>query len=251
MRMRIILGCLAVLVQLSFGDEAGLQFEQANQFYRDGDFQKAAAMYEQIVNNGYESASLYYDLGNAYFKLHNIPAAILNYERAKRLAPKDEDVSYNLRLCNLRVVDKIEAIPSLFFVEWWRGFMNSMSSDGWSTLGIIMLWGAVASGATLLVSRSFVLRRMCFLLAGIFLLAALICFVGITQRSHLEQSEQQAIVFLQSVSVKSAPDTQSTDLFVLHEGVKVELMDSVASWKKIRLADGKIGWIPADALQTI
>lgn len=251
MRMHVLLVLVVLLVQSSFADEAALQLEQANQLYRGGDFQKAAVMYEQIVKNGYESAPLYYNLGNAYFKLHNIPASILNYERAKRLAPRDEDISYNLRLCNLRVVDKIEAIPALFFVEWWHGLMNLMSSDSWAMLGIAMLWCAVICGAVFLVSRSLLLRRSMFSLAVICLIAALFSFVGMMQRSHIEQSNQQAIVFSQTVSVKSAPDVQSTDLFVLHGGVKVEVMDNVSGWQKIRLADGKIGWIPTDALQTI
>jgi tetratricopeptide (TPR) repeat protein len=251
MRTRVLLFLVVLLVQSSFADEAALQLEQANQLYRGGDFQNAAVMYEQIAKNGYEGASLYYNLGNAYFKLHNIPAAILNYERAKRLAPRDEDISYNLRLCNLRVVDKIEAIPSLFFVEWWHNLLNLMSSENWGILGIAMLWCTVIGGAVFMISRSLLLRRSMFPLAVVCLIAALFSFVGMVQRSHIEQSDQQAIVFSQTVPVKSAPDVQSTDLFVLHEGVKVDVMDNVSSWRKIRLADGKIGWIPTDALQTI
>lgn len=232
-------------------DEASLQFDQANQLYRGGEFQKAGAMYEQIVKNGYESPSLYYNLGNTYFKLRKIPAAILNYERAKRLAPHDEDISYNLRLSNLHVVDKVDVIPPLFFVEWWRSFLNLMSADGWSVLVIGALWCMVVSAGVFLISRSMLIRRVTLPLAFCFLTAALLSLVAMMQRSRIEESEMEAIVFSPSVSAKSAPDAQSTDLFVLHEGVKAELTDSVAGWKKIRLADGKVGWIPAEAVQPI
>lgn len=247
-----------VIVCLSFyficfcvADEATVQFEQANQLYRNGDFQQAALMYEQIVKNGYESGPLFYNLGNAYFKLHSIPAAILNYERAKRLSPRDEDIAYNLRLCNLRVVDKIDAIPPLFFLEWWHNFVNLLSSNEWGLLAVILLWCVVLSGAVFLVSHSFILRRVTFLFSFLSLLVCIVSIVGMIQRSRIERSDQQAIVFSQSVAVKSAPDIQSTDLFVLHEGVKVELLDGVASWKKIRLPDGKVGWMPVDGFQVI
>ena len=251
--MRIWSGVLLIVLFTSIcqADEASLQFEEANQLYRKGEFQKASAMYEQIVKNGYESPSLYYNLGNAYFKLRNLPSAILNYERARRLAPHDEDIQYNLRLCNLRVVDKIDALPTLFFVEWWRSFINLFSSDSWAMFGIGALWVTVVCGAIVIISQSNILRRMLLLSAVLGLLVSVCSFVGVVQRSHVEQSEQSAIVFSQTVSVKSAPDVQSTDLFVLHEGVKVELIDRVAEWDKIRLPDGKIGWLQAEVLQVI
>jgi len=251
MRWPAIVCLFFSFISICVADEVAVQFEQANQLYRNGDFQQAASMYEQIVKNGYENAPLLYNLGNVYFKLHNIPAAILNYERAKRLAPRDEDIAYNLRLCNLRIVDKIDAIPPLFFVEWWHNFVNLMPSDEWGLLVIILLWGVVLSGAVFLVSRSFMLRRVTFAISFLSILVCVISFTGMIQRSRIEQSDQQAIVFSQSVAVKSAPDTQSTDLFVLHEGVKVELLDGVAGWKKIRLPDGKVGWMPADGFQVI
>ncbi len=239
------------LVVVSKADEAALQLEQANQMYRNGEYQKAATMYERIAKNGYESPALYYNLGNANFKLRNLPASILNYERARRLLPHDDDIQYNLRLCNLRVVDKIDALPSLFFVEWWRAFMNLFSSDGWAMLGIVSLWLTVICGAVLTFLQSNILRRIVLLATMVGLLSSICSFIGVAQRSHPEQSEQVAIIFSPTVSVKSAPDAQATDLFVLHEGVKVELIDKVAEWNKIRLPDGKIGWILAEALQVI
>ena len=242
---------LLVLVQKSLAEEALVQFEEANQFYRAGDYQKAASAYEQILKNGYESASLYYNLGNAYFKTYNLPSAILYYERALRLSPHDEDVAYNLRLANLRVVDKIEPIPRLFFIEWWRSFVNIFSSGGWVVLGIVGLWCVVFSGAAFMIVHSIVLQRLTLFFAFIFVLVCLFSVIGTYQRIQQEEDTRNAIVFASSVSVKSAPDRQSTDLFVIHDGVKVELLDAIGDWKKIRLADGKVGWMPAESLQII
>ncbi|MBI4548877.1 MAG: tetratricopeptide repeat protein [Ignavibacteriae bacterium] len=242
---------LVFLSHVLLAQEAERQFEQANQLYRSGEYQKAAALYEQIILNGYEDPTLYYNLANAYFKLKSIPAAILNYERSFRLSPNDDDISYNLRLANLHVVDKIESIPRLFFIDWWWAFINIFSSDEWVIVGIISLWSAVLAGGIYLVIRPVLLRRISFVVSSLAVLVCLVSFVGAYQRIHRERSENSAIVFSPSVSVKSSPDEQSTDLFVLHEGVKVELVDTIGEWKKIRLTDGKIGWVEQEHLQVI
>ena len=233
----LLSGCVA------FAQEASLQFGQANQFYRSADYRQAAQMYEQVIRNGFESPELYYNLGNSYFKQQNVPAAILNFERAKRLSPNDDDINYNLRLANLRVVDKIEPIPRLFFMNWLSAFINLFSSDGWSVVVIILLWISAFSGALIYTARSVTVQRLIFILLLVTLLSGILSIIGMIQRHNIEQNEKWAVIFAQTVSVKSAPDAQSTDLFVIHEGVKAEFLDSVGDWRKIRLADGKIGWL--------
>jgi tetratricopeptide (TPR) repeat protein len=242
---------LCFISSLGYSQEAALQFERANQLYRDGKFQDAVEMYEQIDKNGFESPSLYYNMGNAFFKLNDVPRAILAYERAKRLSPGDEDILYNLRLANLRVIDKIEPVPKLFFIEWWNSFVNLTSASNWAVIIIFLLWVSVVSVAGLLLIRRAVLQRIFLLLtlAGIFLV--IISSVCMYQRFSNEKSLTQAIIVQQTVSVKSAPDDKSTDLFVLHEGVKVELLDYVAKWYKIKLLDGKIGWLAEGTIEVI
>jgi tetratricopeptide (TPR) repeat protein len=239
------------LISFGFAQESTLQFEQANQSYRNGDYQTAIQMFEQVIKNGYSSPALYYNLGNSYFKIQNVPAAILNFERAKRIDPNDDDINYNLRLANLRVIDKIEPIPRLFFISWWQSFINLFSSEGWAIAGIIGLWLAAISAASIFVLRRSVLQRTAFLISIFVFLISILAFVGMYQRIHYEQNESTGIIFSATVSVKSAPDSQSTDLFVLHEGVKVEFLDAVGEWKKIRLADGKVGWLSSKDIQTI
>lgn len=246
-----VLLLIAALALSASGQEASLLFNQANELYRSGDYRKASEAYQQIIGNGYESAPLYYNLGNCSFKLGDFPSAILAYERAKRLAPRDEDVLYNLRLANLRVVDKIEPIPQLFFVDWWNSLMNAYSADTWGIIGIAALWIAALSASVVLVIRLVPVRRIGGVLVLVCVLAAVLAFVGAAKRASLERSGVSAIIFSPSVSVKSAPDEQSTDLFVIHEGVKVELLDVVSNWRKIRLADGKVGWMPEVGLKII
>ncbi len=247
----LALALLAAVASLKAADEVAVQFEQANQQYRAANFQRAADLYEQIVKNGYESTALYYNLGNAYFKLENWPGAILNYERAKKLSPRDEDVLYNLRLANLRITDKIDPVPQLFYVQWWNAFLHLFSPEGWAVAMIVGLWCTVMLGAVMVLARSGLLQRACFLGALVMFLVSLSSAVALFRNVQEEQNETYAIVFSPSIPVKSAPDASSVDLFVLHDGVKVEFMDSVGEWKKIRLADGKLGWIQLTAVQPI
>jgi len=214
---KFIIIVILFICELAFAQEAAIQFEQANQLYRDGEYQKAVQMFEQVVKNGYESPALYYNLGNAYFKLNSLPASILNFERAKRLSPNDDDINYNLRLANLRVIDKIEPIPRLFIINWWKSFVNMFSSSGWSWVAIIFLWVVAICGAFIFVLRSVTFQRLVFVGTIIALFIVLLSFISTFQRYQSEQKEQWAVVFSQTVSVKSAPDAQSTDLFVLHE----------------------------------
>lgn len=247
----LIILVLLLVSQNIFSQEAVLQFEQANKLYREGEYQKAVQMYEQIIKNGYESPSLYYNLGNAYFKLNNIPASILNYERAKRLSPNDDDINYNLRLANLRIVDKVEPIPKIFIINWWESFVNLFSSSGWSWMIVMFLWVSTFCGVLIFIFRKSALQRLAFLGMFIAIVFSLLSVVCMLQRYQSEEKEQSGIIFSENVSVKSAPDAQSTDLFVLHEGVKVEFLDEVGEWRKIRLADGKIGWVMAENVKII
>jgi len=251
MKLRTIIAASIVLVHPCLADEASIQLEQANQSYRVGEYRKAAELYEQIVAGGYESPALYYNLGNAYFKLKNNPAAILNYERAKRLAPADDDIAYNLRIAQLRTIDRIEPLPELFFFEWWNALLDLNTADTWGTYALAAFWcGLFAAGSLWLIRRN-VLRRT---IEGVIVLSVVVCAVsslGALHRFSVETSHTSAIVFTPTVSVKSAPDKQSTDLFVLHEGVKLQMLDVLGDWTRIRLSDGKTGWLPAESFRAI
>ncbi len=231
--------------------EAGIRFTAANELYRAGKYAEALHAYEEIVTNGYESPALYYNLGNACYKTGDYPAAILNYERAKRLSPADDDILHNLRLANLRIIDRIEPIPRLFFLEWWEDFIASRSASGWANIAIATLWVAALLLAGYRISRGPLAQRVFLHTGAVAVVVSLFAFTAGGIRGEREGSGGSAILFAPSVSVKSAPDAQSTDIFVIHEGVKVDLLDSVGDWRKIRLADGKIGWLESNDLKVI
>jgi len=246
-----VLCLFAASVAALRAEEAGIRFSAANELYRAGKYREAAAAYGEIIANGYESPALYYNLGNTLFKTGDIPAAILNFERAARLSPGDDDIRHNLRLANLRIIDNIEPVPQLFFQAWWGDLVGSSSSAGWGTAAVSALWLAAILLAAYRLNRSPLGQRLLLLGGVVAVLFSLFAFTAGAVQDGREASGSEAILFTPSVSVKSAPDTQSADLFVLHEGVKMDLLDSVGEWRKIRLADGKIGWLPAADLQVI
>jgi tetratricopeptide (TPR) repeat protein len=249
-RFRFLIFSL-LFASFAFTEEVQIQFEQANQMYRNGDYKNAVAAYEKINKNGYCTADLYFNLGNAYFKLDNIANSILYYERAKKLSPNDEDINYNLKIANLKVVDKIEPIPRLFFIEWWNSIIRIFSSNSWASISIVALWLGITCFSVFRISRSPKFRRIIFF-CGVFILSifSLSLVIGV-QQNQIEKSENIGIIFSSSVNVKSSPDENGTDLFILHEGVKVEVLDKVEKWRKIKLADGKIGWLPEETVEII
>ena len=248
---RLTILFIVLIAPCLYGQEVGLQFEQANEAYRHGDYQKAIGLYQQVIKNGYESPAIYYNLGNAYFKSNDIPSSILFYERARRLAPGDDDIAYNLRLANLRVVDKIEPVPQVIFIRWWNGIEQSFSSDGWAVFVIVCVWAVIAAGLVFFLFRSFTVKRLSLFAVALCVILVVFGFYSMVHQYQYEQSANSGIVFSPTVSVKSAPDEKSTDLFVIHEGVKVDLLDIVGTWRKIRLADGKIGWLSQEDIKVI
>jgi tetratricopeptide (TPR) repeat protein len=227
------------------------EFQKANQYYRSGDYEHAISTYENLLKQGYSSAALYYNLGNAYYKQENVARAIINYERALKLTPQDEDILFNLRLANLNTVDKIEPLPQLFYEQWWEKFISLYSSDTWSLFGIAALWITFGFAVLFIFARRIWLKKTGFYSATFFLIAGiLLLMAGRVQHKHM-YSQQAAVVTETSAYVKSSPDEKSTNLFMLHAGTKIDIVDELQGWKKIKIANGNEGWINSQQLEVI
>ena len=250
-KMRMIFWAGCFLPFLAWAGEAETLFEQANQAYAGGDYGKALELYEAVSGMGYESAALYFNMGNAAYKQVQLGRAILNYERAARLNPSDEDIAFNLKLANMRLVDKVEAAPEFLVSRWWNNLLNGRASGSWALWALTCLWLALLAGAAFLYLRRSIFRRFTFF-GGIFLLlASLFCLGSALRKYDLEQNSRQAIVMASNAYVKSAPDRQSTDLFIIHEGLKVTVLDETGTWKRVRLGDGKSGWMETREIEEI
>ena len=240
-----------VIAGISSADEAAQRFEQANQLYLQAKYPDAVAQYEKIVQSGFESGELYFNLGNAYYKSGNIQKAILNYERARQLLPRDEDVQFNLQLANLQVVDKIDAVPRLFVYRWVDSMLAlfSLSTMGWIIYSFFIL--TLTAFACFLYARTYTQKRLSMFAGLVFSTALILTMIGYGVQSYKESNTEFAIVMSDVANIKAAPDSKGNDLFVLHKGLRVQVLDSVNHWRKIRLADGKVGWIPEEDCESI
>ena len=248
---------VALLLAVQFGASAQESYvdslwNAANAAYVDGRWADAVADYELISGMGLESASLYCNTGDAYFKDGNVPMAILYYERALKLDPSYEDARYNLELMNAMIQDRIEPVPEFVLKAWFRDLCYIMDSDSWAVCFIVLLAFTLALVLVFLLAPAPGGRRAGFFTGIVTLmLAAMSLSFSVWQRNEYTDAAK-AIVMRPVTSVKSSPAAgASTDLFILHEGTKVKIIDEVGSWNNIELADGRQGWIPSTDIERI
>ena len=216
---------------------------QAGDFYMQANYEEAYGAYKSIYNRGLESASLCYNIGNCAFKMLRYSESILWYERAKLLEPENADILYNLDLANRFILDKIEPLPKFFLQTWVRTARNAFSANQWAWCSLLLLTTVLLLLLIFFFGRSRGARRWAFYGSLLALLLAISAFsFGWSQKRELQQREY-AIVFAPVASIKSAPDKQSKDLFIIHEGTKIRMMEHVGAWARIELADGRQGWI--------
>lgn len=227
------------------------RFKQGNELYANGNFEEAIEVYESILQSGLESPALYYNLGNAYYKTGELPEAILNYERALLLAPQDADIRYNLELAYEQTADKIDKVEVFFLTKWFRSIRNLNDSDGWAVYSIIAFVLFLLSAGFYLFGRSSATKKVGFSLAVIFLIISGTSFSFSSYQKEKLVDRRHAIIFTPTVNIKSSPDTSGTNLFVLHEGTKVELISKLGEWWNVRLQDGSEGWIHESDVEVI
>lgn len=249
MKRYTLLICILAMMGWAFAQNpADEWFDQANTAYNSGNYDDAVGLYQKILDTGMESVPVYYNMGNAYYKMSEYPMAIYYYEKALKLDPSNDDVRTNLEIANLAIVDKIEPVPQSFIVRWWRSLRAMCSSDRWA-------WWSVAAFALLLIfafmffrSRRIGLRKLGFFMGIIFLVVFTLSVIFAAQFRHSANVQDQAIIMSPTVTVKSSPAQASVDLFVLHEGTKVTILQSSNGWNKVRIANGSIGWLEADKM---
>lgn len=241
-----------LMISLSASQDANAVTKaEADSAYVRGDFEHAVALYDSLLNEGV-SSELYYNLGNAYYRLDDITHAILNYERAARLSPGDADIRFNLQMARSKTIDKVVPESEMFFVTWYHSLVNMTSVDGWATIALCMLSLSIVLVLLYLFANAIWLRKIGFF--GAFVALTLFCignlFAWQQKREHFNANG--AIIIESAVPVKSTPAQNGTDLFILHEGTKVKIIDnSMREWKEIRVADGKQGWLETKQIENI
>lgn len=225
---------------------------QADSAYITNDFASAVYLYENILANQGESADIYYNLGNSYYKMDNIAKAIVNYEKALVLNPANGDIRFNLELAQSKTVDKVTPISEVFLVTWMKDLTNLMSEKGWAKMGVITFILMLLMLALYFFSKKIAIKKIGFIAAVCLLFICILANIFASSQKDKAQSHGSAIIMTPSITVKSTPNEGGTDLFILHEGRKVNIKDNtMREWKEIQLEDGNAGWVPASAIEII
>ncbi|MDR1227153.1 MAG: tetratricopeptide repeat protein [Prevotellaceae bacterium] len=250
-KLKIILPLCLLALPLPGVTQTDSLWVKASNLYAEGKYTEATEAYTAIVSSSRQSFALFFNMGNAYYKQGELAKAILYYERAQRLSPDDDDVAYNLELANSQTVDKIEPLPEFFLVTWLRAVKNMLTIGNWAWVSITCF----AVGLLLLLlsffGRSGAQRKLAFFSAIVILAASLTSFYISLSEKRQYEAHAEAIIMSGVVSVKAAPDNTSVDLFILHEGAKVKVLEFLSGWKKIKTADGNQGWIPQTSAEAI
>lgn len=226
-------------------------WSSANAAYNESNFAEAAQLYESILKEGKESAKLYYNLGNAYFKQEELGKAILNYNRALRLAPYDEDILHNLEYATAATKDQIEEIPEFFLSRWVGAARNTLSSNGWTAASLVILTLTLIAALTYLLAQALSRRKAGFYVMCVGATLFIVSTIFAYQSRQRLIGGGEAVIMSSAVSIKSSPDRAATDLFVLHEGTKLSVGESLDGWAEIRIADGRKGWIEISRIEII
>ena len=246
--MKKTLVILLLFFQFSWAQSA---FEQGNALYLKENYEAAIKSYESILNTGKQSPEVYFNLGNCYYKLHKIAPAIFNYEKALLLNPNDEEIKTNLDFAKKMAIDDIKIVPKVGFNKLIADFTSSFHYDTWAWMAIVFALVFLLTFIGYYFSETTFLKRVFFIGMFVWLLGIGLSATSAFYEKSRISNEKPAIVFAESVSVKSEPKATAQEAFLLHEGAKVYIVESIANWKKIELTDETTGWIEESAIKEL
>ncbi|MBC7381585.1 MAG: BatD family protein [Bacteroidia bacterium] len=253
---------LIVLYAVSFfylnpvkAQEPELLYKKANAFYVSKNYDSAIICYEQLIKQNYNAPEVDYNLANCYYKKELMGKAILHYERALKAHQEDEDIKFNLKLAQLKTIDKIDALPQVFYKRWINDMATFISASKWATWAVLSMWLILLCGLLFLFSSPLIIRRLALISALLFFVSSLCCWFFAHKNDSVLNQSKSAILTQAASYVKSAPDDNSRDLFLLHEGTKVQVLEvyetPTGAWVKVGVANGSIGWLERNGVEEI
>ena len=248
LKMKNLVYLLLFFTQIIWGQNV---FETGNEHYRKGNYEEAIKSYESIIKGKKESCDLYYNLANAHYKLDHVGPAIYYYEKALLISPNDKDIKNNLKFAKAKTIDEIKEIPKVGFEKLVQSFTGLVHYDVWAYIAIGFSFVFLLFFIGYYFSQSTLYKRIFFV--GMFVVPFLLFFSLFAAWFEKDQDDsvRPAIVFAEVISVKNEPRDNATDAFVLHEGTKVFVLESLDNWKKIQLTDETEGWITSDAIKEL
>ena len=249
--MKQVLYILAFLFCTISVAQNSTMFEEANTFYNNGKYTEAIQKYEAVLNNGQHSTELYFNLGNAHYKLNHVAPSIYYYEKALQLSPNDKEIHNNIAFAKNMTIDAIDTVPEIGLSKFVRKAINTFSFDVWAILSVTLIILFVILFLVYYFTQLTNKKRFTFIasLASIFLACITLAFAF--QKFAMDKNDNPAIVFAQETQVRTDPNLSGEESFRLHEGTKVQVLDTINNWKQIQLTDGKTGWIVSDDIRTL
>lgn len=226
-------------------------FEQGNTLYNEGRYAEAIEKYDAVLETENHSAALYFNLANAHYKLNNIAPSIYFYEKALQLAPNDDDIKNNMAFSKNMTIDAVDVIPEVGFSKLIKNASNLYSFDTWAKASVVFVLCFVILFLMYYFAYSTGKKRLAFIGSNVSLLLLVVSLAFAFHKYGLDKNNKPAIVFAQESKVKSEPNARSEEAFRLHEGTKVQILDTVNNWKKIKLSDGKTGWISNEDIKAL
>lgn len=239
----LLFGILVLTISFVSAQDSQNKFETGNQFYQQEEYNKAIAAYNNVLEQGLASSELYFNLGNSYYKSNQMANAIYYFEKSLQLDPANKDAAVNLAYANRSIIDSIKEVPKSAFEKFNDSVLSILSYDNWSKVAVTL---SLISGVLWLIfffSTQPVVKKLYFTVS---LFLTVVCFIslGITVQQYQRVGNTvYAIIFSEEISIKNEPKDGASEVFVLHEGTKVKVLDEVGEWQKIKISDGQIGWI--------
>jgi tetratricopeptide (TPR) repeat protein len=249
--MKKILFLVLIIANTISAQNANDLFSSANDLYKNEKFEKAIERYKEIESQGLISSELYYNLGNSYYKLNKVGPSIYYFEKALKINPLNEDVKNNLVFAKRLALDKIEELPKTVFQKFNINYLQQLSYNQWAI--VIIVFSVLGSLLFLLFyfADTPFIKRIYFVTSSLSFILLITALIITFNQYSISKNNKEAIVFAEETEVRNAPTFNSEEVFTLHEGTKVLVLDAIDSWKKIKLADGKIGWIIADDIKLL
>ena len=242
-KLLMLLSVLFLCCSMALGQEKETTFENANSAYNAGQFENAVMLYKEILESGRHSAELYFNLANSYYRLNQVGESIFYFEKAKQLKPTDEDINVNSNFAQNMAIDAVEVLPKSQITKLREKTIDLFSQDGWAFFIILLAWFLVFFWGLYLWNKVPVIKRTFFiftLVLGSLLMGSLSIAVI---KSSMTADTTYGILFNKKIEVWAEPNSRAEVLFLLHEGTKVQMLDQLQEWRKIRIANGSEGWI--------
>jgi tetratricopeptide (TPR) repeat protein len=249
--MKKILFLLFIIAHSVIGQNTNELFSDANNLYKNEKIEEAIELYKKIEYQGMVSSELYYNLGNSYYKLNKVGPSIYYYEKALKTNPLNEDVKNNLVFAQRLALDNIEEIPKTVFQKFNKNWLQKLSYNQWAIVIIVCSFLGSLLFLFFYFANSPSKKRFYFITSSFSFLLCIFSFLITLNQYNIAKNNTVAIVFAEKTEVRNAPTLNSEEVFTLHEGTKVFVLDRVDDWKKIKLADGKLGWIIADEIKEL